>query len=93
MNLRVYVSGEQLTSIRLGQKTSVLIDKNKKENRSFEGTISWISSEAEFTPKTIQTKEERLNLVYAVKVRVVNDGTLKIGMPGEVVFDTNKKSD
>ena len=93
MELRVYVSGDQLTSIRLGQKVTVLVDKNKKENRTLEGTISWISSEAEFTPKTIQTKEERVNLVYAVKVRVVNDGTLKIGMPGEVVFDTNKKRD
>ena len=93
MNLRVYVSGEQLTSMRLGQKVTVLVDKNIKENRTLEGTISWISSEAEFTPKTIQTKEERVNLVYAVKVRVINDGTLKIGMPGEVVFDTNKKRD
>ena len=93
MELRVYVSGDQLTSIRLGQKVTVLVDKSKKENRTIEGTISWISSEAEFTPKTIQTKEERVNLVYAVKVRVVNDGTLKIGMPGEVVFDTNKKRD
>jgi HlyD family secretion protein len=93
MELRVYVSGDQLTSIKLGQKVKVLIDKNKEDNIFLEGTISWISSKAEFTPKTIQTKEERVNLVYAVKVRVVNDGILKIGMPGEILFDINKKFD
>jgi HlyD family secretion protein len=93
MELRVYVSGDQLTSIKLGQKVKVLIDKNKEDNIFLEGTISWISSKAEFTPKTIQTNEERVNLVYAVKVRVVNDGILKIGMPGEILFDINKKFD
>ena len=93
MELRVYVSGDQLTSIKLGQKVKVLIDKNKEDNIFLEGTIGWISSKAEFTPKTIQTKEERVNLVYAVKVSVVNDGTLKIGMPGEILFDLNKKFD
>jgi len=93
MELRVYVSGDQLTSTKLGQNVKVLIDKNKEDNIFLEGTISWISSKAEFTPKTIQTKEERVNLVYAVKVRVVNDGTLKIGMPGEILFDINKKFD
>ena len=86
LNLRVYVSGAQLPSVKLGQRVQVLIDKDKKRNQSLTGVISWISSEAEFTPKIIQTKEERVKLVYAVKVRVKNDGRLKIGMPGEVRF-------
>ena len=86
MELRVYVSGEQLPGIKLGQMVRVLIDSGKGGFRELEGTISWISSKSEFTPKIIQTKEERVNLVYAVKVRVANDGSLKIGMPGEVVF-------
>ena len=93
MELRVYVSGDQLPSIKIGQEVSVIVDKNKKENRTLKGTISWISSEAEFTPKIIQTKEERVNLVYAVKVRVNNDGSLKIGMPGEIMFNMNQKSE
>jgi HlyD family secretion protein len=86
MELRVYVSGEQLPGIKIGQTVKVLIDAGKKEFKELEGTISWISSKSEFTPKIIQTKEERVNLVYAVKVRVSNDGSLKIGMPGEVIF-------
>jgi HlyD family secretion protein len=86
MKLKVYVSGDQLPHIKIGQKVEVQIDKTKKENTTLEGTISWISSTAEFTPKTIQTKDERVNLVYAVKVVVENDGSMKIGMPGEVNF-------
>ena len=86
MDLRVYVSGDQLPEVRLGDKVEVLIDRDKKTNRSLEGRVSWISSNAEFTPKTIQTKEERVNLVYAVRIKVKNDGSLKIGMPGEVNF-------
>lgn len=86
MELRVYVSGAQLPEIKLGQKVKVLIDDGANGYKNLEGEISWISSKAEFTPKIVQTKEERVNLVYAVKVRVVNDGSLKIGMPGEVVF-------
>jgi HlyD family secretion protein len=86
MELRVYVSGAQLPEIKLGQKVKVLIDDGKSGYRTLEGEISWISSKAEFTPKIIQTKEERVNLVYAVKVRVNNDGSLKIGMPGEIMF-------
>lgn len=82
--LKVYVSGAQLPGIKIGQEVEVLVDKNAKENQSFNGKVTWISSEAEFTPKIIQTKEERVKLVYAVKVAVKNDGTLKIGMPGEV---------
>jgi HlyD family secretion protein len=64
----------------------VLIDKDKKENTMLRGEVSWVSPTAEFTPKIIQTKEERVNMVYAVKVKVVNDGSLKINMPGEVNF-------
>jgi HlyD family secretion protein len=86
MELRVYVSGAQLPEIKLGQKVKVLIDDGKSNFKTLEGEISWISSKAEFTPKIIQTKEERVNLVYAVKVRVNNDGSLKIGMPGEIMF-------
>jgi HlyD family secretion protein len=86
MELRVYVSGEQLPAIKLGQMVRVLIDSGKGGFRELEGMISWISPKAEFTPKIIQTKEERVNLVYAVKVKVANDGSLKIGMPGEVFF-------
>jgi HlyD family secretion protein len=87
LKLRVYVSGSQLPKIKLGQKVIVLVDQDKKENRSLEGTVTWISQQAEFTPKIIQTKEERVNLVYALKVDVFNDGTLKIGMPGEIKFE------
>lgn len=86
MELRVYVSGAQLPEIKLGQKVKVLIDDGKANYKTLEGEISWISSKAEFTPKIIQTKEERVNLVYAVKVKVANDGSLKIGMPGEIMF-------
>jgi HlyD family secretion protein len=86
LNLRVYVSGDQLPHLKIGQKVKVLIDDTATKNRTLEGTVSWISSEAEFTPKIIQTKVERVKLVYAVKVRVVNDGVLKIGMPGEIKF-------
>ncbi len=86
IELRVYVSGAQLSSIELGQKVKVLIDKNEDSFEEYEGEIYWISDQTEFTPKIIQTKEERVNMVYAVKIRVKNDGKLKIGMPGEVIF-------
>ena len=89
MELRVYVSGAQLPEIKLGQKVKVLIDNGANDFRTLEGVISWISDKAEFTPKIIQTKEERVNLVYAVKVKVKNDGSLKIGMPGEIIFNVN----
>lgn len=82
--LKVYVSGAQLPGFKIGQTINVLIDKSATENQSLSGTITWISPEAEFTPKIIQTKEERVKLVYAVKVKVKNDGRLKIGMPGEI---------
>jgi HlyD family secretion protein len=84
LTLKVYVSGAQLPQVKIGQQVEVLVDKNATENQLFTGKVSWISSEAEFTPKIIQTKEERVKLVYAVKVEVKNDGTLKIGMPGEI---------
>jgi len=88
LNLRVYVSGAQLPSIKLGQNVQVLVDKNANENQQLSGHISWIASEAEFTPKMIQTKQERVTQVYAVKVKVPNPrGILKIGMPGEVNFE------
>jgi HlyD family secretion protein len=86
MKLKVYLSGDQLPHIKIGQEVEVQIDETKSSNRSMKGVISWVSSTAEFTPKTIQTKEERVNLVYAVKIRVRNDGALKIGMPGEIYF-------
>jgi HlyD family secretion protein len=85
MNLRVYISETQLADINIGQEVSIKIDSNKGM-KSYSGTINWIASEAEFTPKIIQTKEERVSLVYAVKVEVKNDGSLKIGMPAEMWF-------
>jgi len=87
MELKVYVDGTQLPNIKIGDKAKVFIDKDAETNTELEGTINWISPSAEFTPKIIQTKEERVKLVYAVKLLVTNDGSLKIGMPGEVVFN------
>ena len=86
IKLKVYVSGDQLPHIKLGQEVEVLIDEDVNNNRRLAGKVSWISQTAEFTPKTIQTKEERVNLVYAVKVLIKNDGSMKIGMPGEINF-------
>lgn len=86
MELRAYISGDQLSSVKMGQQVEVHFDTGKEEMQSLPGTISWIASQAEFTPKIVQTKEERVNLVYAIKVAVKNDGSVKIGMPGEVVF-------
>ena len=86
MYLRAFISGSQLPNIKIGQKVEVRFDKTEESNQSMEGTISWISSSAEFTPKIVQTKEERIDLVYAIKVAVKNDGRVKIGMPGEVKF-------
>jgi HlyD family secretion protein len=90
LNLRAYVTGAQLSQIKLGQQVQVLVDDGAKNYRSYTGTITWISDKAEFTPKTIQTKEERANLVYALKIKVKNDGYLKIGMYGEVQLHNNK---
>jgi HlyD family secretion protein len=86
MTLRAYISGTQLSQVKLNQPVKVLIDNGANAYREYPGVITWISDKAEFTPKTIQTKEERANLVYAVKVRVKNDGFIKIGMYGEVTL-------
>ncbi|HTD93954.1 MAG TPA: HlyD family efflux transporter periplasmic adaptor subunit [Chitinophagaceae bacterium] len=88
MTLRAYITGVQLSQVKLGQQVRVLVDKDKDEYKTFPGTITWIAGKAEFTPKTIQTKDERANLVYAVKIKVKNDGYLKIGMYGQVAFAT-----
>lgn len=85
--LRAYVGEDNLSRIKLSQKVKVYIDENKNDLREYEGTISWISDKAEFTPKIVQTRDERVNLVYAIKVRVKNNGGIKIGMPGEVKFE------
>jgi HlyD family secretion protein len=83
--LRVYLSGAQIPQVRIGEEVEVLIDGDMPADRSMKGTVTWISDKAEFTPKIIQTREERVSQVYAVKVRVSNhDGRLKIGMPGEM---------
>lgn len=84
--LKVYVSGSLLPKVVVGKKVAVYIDKDAKSDEKLEGVVTWVSPQAEFTPKIIQTKEERVDLVYAVKVNVSNDGRLKIGMPGSVVF-------
>ncbi len=86
MTLRAYITGSQLPVVKLNQQVRVMVDNGKGGYKELPGTITWISDKAEFTPKTIQTKEERQNLVYAIKVKVKNDGYLKIGMYGEVLF-------
>jgi HlyD family secretion protein len=86
ITLRAYITGDQLPQVKLNQKVKVFIDAGADGFRELPGTLVWVSDKAEFTPKTIQTKSERSNLVYAVKVRVKNDGSLKIGMYGEVSF-------
>lgn len=91
INLRAYITGDMLSQVKLGQKVKVLIDQGGKDYKTYEGTIIWIADKAEFTPKTIQTREERANLVYAIKVKVKNDGYLKIGMYGEVQLSDDKK--
>jgi HlyD family secretion protein len=89
--LRAYITGTQLSQVKLNQPVKVLVDSGEKKYRSYPGAITWISDKAEFTPKTIQTKDERANLVYAVKVRVPNDGYIKIGMYGELQLNENAK--
>lgn len=86
ITLRGYVSGNQLAELKIGQNVKVNIDQ-QDGMKELPGQVTWISSNAEFTPKVIQTKEERVNLVYAFKVLVKNDGELKIGMPGEIYFN------
>jgi HlyD family secretion protein len=86
IKLKVYVSGTQLGRVKTGAQCSIRIDDGVKGYRSYSALISHVSEKAEFTPKIIQTKEERVTLVYAVDISVVNDGTLKSGMPGEAIF-------
>lgn len=86
ITLRAYITGTQLSAIRLSQQVKVLADDGSPAYKNYTGVVTWISDKAEFTPKTIQTKDERANLVYAIKIRVKNDGFLKIGMYGEVKF-------
>jgi len=86
MKLKVWVSGAQLADVKTGASTTVRIDDGKKSYKTFTGIVSHISEKAEFTPKIIQTKEERVTLVYAVTIDVPNDGSIKSGMPGEAIF-------
>jgi len=87
ITLRAYITGTQLAQVKLNQQVTVLVDSNATKYKKYEGVITMISDKAEFTPKTIQTKDERANLVYAIKIHVKNDGYLKIGMYGEVKFN------
>lgn len=86
MYLRAYITSEQLSQVKLGQKVTVFSDYGTDEHKQYPGVVTWISDTSEFTPKTILTKNERANLVYAVKIAVHNDGLLKIGMYGGVEF-------
>lgn len=87
MYLRAYITSEQLSQVKLGQKVTVFSDYGTDEHKQYPGVVTWISDTSEFTPKTILTKNERANLVYAVKIAVHNDGLLKIGMYGGVEFN------
>ncbi len=86
MKLKVWISGAQLASVKVGSECDVRIDHDEKEFRNYSGTITHVAEKAEFTPKIIQTKEERVTLVYAVTIEVPNDGSIKSGMPGEAIF-------
>jgi HlyD family secretion protein len=88
LTLRAYITGSQLSQLKLNQTVQVFIDNGPDKYKTYSGILYWISDKAEFTPKTIQTKEERANLVYAVKIKVKNDGLLKMGMYGEVKLNT-----
>ena len=87
LTLKAYITGNQLPQVKLGQAVTVHTDAAEGEQHTYKGEITYIASKAEFTPKTIQTKDERANLVYAIKVKVKNDGYIKIGMYGEVLFN------
>jgi len=86
MYMRAYVTSAQLQTIKLGQQVKVFADYGDGQKKAYDGTVSWISSRSEFTPKTILTDDERADLVYAIKVVIKNDGFVKIGMYGEVKF-------
>jgi HlyD family secretion protein len=87
LTLRAYITGDQLSQVKLGQPVQVYVDSGAKHYRNYAGKVTWISDKAEFTPKTIQTKNERANQVYAVKILVKNDGYLKIGQYGEIRWE------
>lgn len=87
LDLKIYVSGSQLSEVKLGKNVKVLYDRPNGTLKRMTGMVSWVADQSEFTPKIIQTRDERVNLVYAVKIRVKNDGSLKIGMPAEVNFN------
>jgi len=91
MRLRAYVTASQLTGVAVGDTVRVFADSGEQDTREYAGTVLWISDKAEFTPKTIQTRDERANLVYAVKIAVENDGLLRIGMYGSVRFPESGK--
>ena len=84
MYLRAYITSAQLAKVKVGQRVKVFSDYGTNTRKSYDGTVIWISSRAEFTPKTILTDDERADLVYAVKIAVKNDGYIKIGMYGKV---------
>lgn len=86
LTLRAYISNDQQAKVKVGQAAKVMVDSGDGRMKTYPGVVQWINDKAEFTPKTIQTKDERVNLVYAIKVSVKNDGYLKIGMYGEVSF-------
>ena len=86
MYIRAYVTSIQLKNIKIGQKVKVMADYGDNRKKQYDGTVTWISSRSEFTPKTILTNDERADLVYAVKVQFKNDDYVKIGMYGEVKF-------
>ncbi|MBT29880.1 MAG: HlyD family secretion protein [Thalassobius sp.] len=92
MFLRVYLSAKQLAKLKLQQPITVRIDTDEESYLETTGTLTWISNKAEFTPKNIQTKEDRVNMVYAAKIRVKDDGTFKIGMPGEAIFNNDSSN-
>mgnify|MGYP003475158723 FL=1 len=87
MILRAYITADQFDLLKLGQQVKVMVDNGSEEQREYQGKVTWIAQKAEFTPKTIQTKDERANLVYAIKVSVKNDGMIKIGQYGECYFN------
>jgi len=87
INLRAYITAGQFAKVKTGDKVKVSVDAEEGKSKMYDGVVEWINNKAEFTPKTIQTKDERANLVYAIKIRVQNDGLLKIGMYGEVSFN------
>jgi HlyD family secretion protein len=92
MKLKVFVSGSMLGNVVIGEPCKVMVDEGEKGYRNYTGTITTVSDNAEFTPKIIQTKDERVNLVYAVTIEVANDGFLKSGMPGEAIFTVKGNS-